>query len=162
LYTRRPEMLRAAFSLIPEYLRTAEDPRAMNYMEYGIPLGSRFRSLKLWFILRHYGREKLAEMIREHIGCAQELAKQVEADPHFELAAPQMLSLVCLRYRGSDEENRGILDRVNATGEVFLSHAQLNGRYVIRVAIGNMGTTRDHVQRAWELIREEANANKNG
>ena len=154
LYTRRPEVLRAAFSLIPEYLRTAEDPRALNYMEYGIPLGRRFRALKLWFILRHYGHRKLAEMIREQIGWAQELARQVEADPHFELAAPQQFSLVCLRYKGTDEENRAILDRVNATGEVFLSHASLNGRYVIRVAIGNMGTARHHVQRAWELIRE--------
>lgn len=123
-------------------------------MEYGIPLGRRFRALKLWFILRYYGHEKLAEMIREQISWAEELARQVEADPHFELAAPQMLSLVCLRYKGTDEENRAILDRVNASGEIFLSHAQLNGRYVIRVAIGNMGTTRGHVQRAWELIRE--------
>ena len=156
LYTRRPDMLRAVFSLVPEYLRTAEDPRALNYMEYGIPLGRRFRALKLWFILRYYGHEKIAAMIRNHICWAQELARQVEADPDFELAAPQMLSLVCLRYKGSDEENRAILDRVNATGEVFLSHAQLNGRYVIRLAIGNMGTTRAHVQRAWELIKQSA------
>jgi aromatic-L-amino-acid decarboxylase len=153
LYTRRPEVLRAAFSLVPDYLRTAEDPRALNYMEYGIPLGRRFRALKFWFILRNYGRQKLAEMIREQISWAGELARQVEADPCFELAAPQMLSLVCLRYKGTDEENRAILDRVNATGEVFLSHASLNGRYVIRVAIGNMGTARAHVQRAWQLIR---------
>lgn len=154
LYTRRPEVLRAAFSLIPEYLRTEEDPRALNYMEYGIPLGRRFRSLKLWFILRYYGREKLAGMICEQILWAEELARQVEADPHFELAAPQMFSLVCLRYKGSDEENQLILDHVNATGEIFLSHASLNGRFVVRVAIGNMGTTRAHVQRAWQLIRQ--------
>jgi aromatic-L-amino-acid decarboxylase len=153
LYTRRPEALRAAFSLIPEYLRTAEDPRALNYMEYGIPLGRRFRALKLWFILRYYGHEKLAQTIREQISWAEGLGRQVEADPGFELAAPQMFSVVCLRYRGSDEENRAILDRVNASGEIFLSHAALKGRYVIRVAIGNMNTTRAHVQRAWELIR---------
>lgn len=153
LYTRRPEVLRAAFSLIPDYLRTTENPRALNYMEYGIPLGRRFRSLKLWFILRYYGHQKLAQMIREQISWAEELGRQVEADPCFELAAPQMLSLVCLRYKGTDEENRAILDRVNETGEIFLSHASLNGRYVIRIAIGNMGTTREYVQRAWELIR---------
>jgi aromatic-L-amino-acid decarboxylase len=153
LYTRRPEVLRAAFSLIPEYLRTAEDPRALNYMEYGIPLGRRFRALKFWFILRYYGREKIAEIIRNHVAWAGELARQVEADPRFELAAPQMLSLVCLRYKGTDEENRSILDRVNASGEIFLSHASLNGQYAIRVAVGNMGSTRAHVQRAWELIR---------
>jgi len=156
LYTRRPEVLRAAFSLIPEYLRTAENPRALNYMEYGIPLGRRFRALKLWFILRTYGRQKLTEMIREQISWAAELSKQVEADPNFELAAPQMLSVVCLRYKGTDEENRAILDRVNATGEIFLSHASLHGRYVIRVAIGNLGTTRATVQRAWELIQQSA------
>jgi aromatic-L-amino-acid decarboxylase len=153
LYTRRPEVLRAAFSLIPEYLRTAEDPRALNYMEYGIPLGRRFRALKLWFILRSYGHRAMADIIRNHIAWATELAKQVEGDPRFELAAPQMLSLVCLRYKGTDEQNRAILDQVNAGGEIFLSHASLNGRYAIRVAIGNMQTTRDHVQRAWELIR---------
>lgn len=153
LFTRRPEVFRAAFSLIPEYLRTAEDPRALNYMEYGVPLGRRFRALKFWFILRYYGHQKLAEMIRAQICWAAELARQVEADPRFELAAPQMLSLVCLRYKGTDQENRAILDRVNATGEIFLSHASINGRYAIRVALGNMGTTRAHVQRAWELIR---------
>jgi aromatic-L-amino-acid decarboxylase len=156
IYTRRPEVFRAAFSLVPEYLRTAEHPRALNFMDYGVPLGRRFRSLKLWFILRSYGRERIAEFIRSQVALARELAAQVEADPHFELAAPQMLSLVCLRYKGSDEENEAILDKVNATGEVFLSHAGLNGRYVIRVAIGNLGTTRKHVQRAWELIREAA------
>jgi aromatic-L-amino-acid decarboxylase len=156
LYTRRPEVLRAAFSLIPEYLRTAENPRALNYMEYGIPLGRRFRALKLWFILRYYGHERIAAMIREHTRWAEELGRQVQADPQFELAAPQMFSLVCLRYKGTDEENRAILDAVNATGEIFLSHAQLNGRYVLRVAVGNMGTTRAHVQRAWELIRSFA------
>jgi aromatic-L-amino-acid decarboxylase len=156
LFTRRPEVLRSAFSLIPEYLRTAENPRALNYMEYGIPLGRRFRALKLWFILRYYGREKIAAMIRDQIAWAQELGRQVESDPNFELAAPQKFSLVCLRYKGTDDENRAILDKVNSSGEIFLSHAALNGRYVIRVAIGNMGTTRAHVQRAWELIRNAA------
>jgi aromatic-L-amino-acid decarboxylase len=155
-YTRRPEVFRAAFSLVPEYLRTAEDPRALNYMEYGVPLGRRFRSLKLWFILRTYGREKLAEFIRDQITWAQELAKQIENHPNFEIAAPQAFSLICLRYKGSDDENRAILDRVNSTGEIFLSHAALNGRYVIRIAIGNLGTQRCHVQRAWELIRQAA------
>ena len=155
-YTRRPEVFRAAFSLVPEYLRTAEDPRALNYMEYGVPLGRRFRSLKLWFILRTYGRERLAAFIRDQIAWAQELAKQIEEHPNFEIAAPQAFSLICLRYKGSDDENRAILDRVNSTGEIFLSHAALNGRYVIRIAIGNLGTGRRHVQRAWELIRHAA------
>ena len=125
-------------------------------MEYGVPLGRRFRSLKLWFILRTYGRERLAAFIRDQIAWAQELAKQIEEHPNFEIAAPQAFSLICLRYKGSDDENRAILDRVNSTGEIFLSHAALNGRYVIRIAIGNLGTGRRHVQRAWELIRHAA------
>jgi len=156
LYTRRPEVLREAFSLIPEYLRTAENPRALNYMEYGIPLGRRFRALKLWFILRSFGHARIAEMIREHIVWARELAQWVEADPKFELAAPQEFSLVCLRFKGTDQENQAILDAVNASGEIFVSHAVLQGKYAIRVAIGNMGTTRARVARAWELIQGAA------
>jgi aromatic-L-amino-acid decarboxylase len=153
LYTRRPDILRRAFSLVPEYLRTADDPRALNYMDYGVPLGRRFRALKLWFVLRYYGREGLAEMIRRQIGWAQELASQIDADPDFERTAPTPFSTVCFRYRGTDDQNRNLLERVNASGEVFLSHTVLRGNYSLRLAIGNMGTTRNHVQRAWELVR---------
>ena len=156
LYTRRPEILRRAFSLVPEYLRTAEDSRAVNFMDYGVPLGHRFRALKLWFVLRYYGREGIAQMIRNHIAWAQELAEQVDADARFERAAPTPLSTVCFRLKKSDEENQGLLDRVNATGEVFLSHTVLKGQYTLRLAIGNIGTTRAHVQRAWELVRANA------
>jgi len=153
LYTRRPEILRRAFSLVPEYLRTAEDPRAVNYMDYGVPLGHRFRALKLWFVLRYYGREGIAQMIRNQIGWAQEFARQVDADDRFERTAPAPFSTVCFRLKGTDEENQALLDRVNATGEVFLSHTVLHGGYTLRLAIGNMGTTRAHVQRAWELVK---------
>ena len=153
LYTRRPEIFRRAFSLVPEFLRTADDPRAVNYMDYGVPLGHRFRALKLWFVLRYYGREGIAKIIRNHIGWAQELAGQIDADPRFERVAPTPFSTVCFRHKGSDDANRAILDRVNASGEVFLSHTVLRGRYCLRLAIGNMGTTRDHVQRAWELVK---------
>lgn len=156
LYTRRPEILRRAFSLVPEYLRTADDPRAVNYMDYGVPLGRRFRALKLWFVLRYYGREGIAGMIRNHVGWAQELARQVDADERFERIAPTPFSTVCLRLKGSDRENQRLLERVNASGEVFLSHTVLNGRYCLRLAIGNIGTSRDHVQRAWALIKEHA------
>ena len=152
LYTRRPDVLRQAFSLVPEYLRSRENPRAVNLMEYGIPLGRRFRALKLWFILRYYGRDGLAAMIRAQVGWMAELAAQVEAHPDFELCAPAPLSVVCLRHRSDDETNRHILESINAGGEIFLSHTMLAGRYVIRVAIGNQNTTRDHVQRAWQLI----------
>jgi aromatic-L-amino-acid decarboxylase len=156
LYTRRPETLRRAFSLVPEYLRTAEDSRAVNFMDYGVPLGHRFRALKLWFVLRYYGREGITQVIRNHITWAQELAQQVDADARFERTAPTPFSTVCFRLNRSDEENQALLDRVNATGEVFLSHTVLNGRYTLRLAIGNIGTTRAHVQRAWELAKSFA------
>jgi aromatic-L-amino-acid decarboxylase len=151
-YTRRPEILRRAFSLVPEYLRTAEDSRAVNYMDYGIPLGRRFRALKLWFVMRYYGREKLAEIIRSQIAWARELAAAVDVDPRFERAAPSPFSVVCFRYKGTDEDNRRLLDRVNASGEFFLSHTVLHGKFTLHLAIGNLGTTRDHVMRAWEII----------
>jgi len=152
-YTRRPDILRRAFSLVPEYLRTAEDSRAVNYMDYGVPLGRRFRALKLWFVMRYFGREKLAEMIRSQIAWAHELADAVDADPCFERAAPAPFSVVCFRYKGTDDENRRLLDTVNATGEFFFSHTVLHGKFTLRLAIGNMGTTREHVMRAWEMIR---------
>lgn len=155
-YTRRPDILRRAFSLVPEYLRTADDPRAVNYMDYGVPLGRRFRALKLWFVLRYYGREGIARIIRDQIGWAHELAAQIDADSRFERTAPCPFSTVCFRRKGSDEQNRAILERVNASGEVFLSHTVLNGKYSLHLAIGNMGTTRRHVQRAWELVKESA------
>jgi aromatic-L-amino-acid decarboxylase len=153
-YTRHPDVLRRAFSLVPEYLRTADDPRAVNLMDYGVPLGRRFRALKLWFIMRSFGREGLAEILREHVRLAQELAKQVDADPRFERTAPSPFSVVCFRYKGTDEENRQIQEKVNATGEIFISGTVLNDRFSLRIAIGNRATTREHVQRAWELIRE--------
>jgi aromatic-L-amino-acid decarboxylase len=153
LYTRKPEIFKRAFSLVPEFLRTAEDSRAVNLMDYGVPLGRRFRALKLWFVMRYYGREGLAARIRDHVAWAQELAGTIAADGRFELCAPVPLSLVCFRRKGSDEANRELLEQVNASGEVLLSHTALNGRFVLRLAIGNHNTTRRHVQRAWEIIQ---------
>jgi aromatic-L-amino-acid decarboxylase len=155
LYTRRPEILRRAFSLSREYLQTGDDPRAVNLMDYGIPLGRRFRALKLWFVMRSFGREGLSKVLRGHIAIAQELAKAVDADSRFERAAPTLFSVVCFRYKGSDEENRRILERVNASGEAFLSGTVLNGRFTLRVAVGNIATSKRHVERVWELIRRE-------
>ena len=155
-YTRKPEILRRAFCLSREYLQTGDDPRAVNLMDYGIPLGRRFRALKLWFVLRSYGREGLSNVLRRHIEIAQELARAVDADPRFERAAPSPFSVVCFRFKGTDGENRRILERINATGEVFLSGTVLNGRFTLRLAVGNLGTTREHVQRTWELIRRGA------
>ena len=155
-YTSRPEALRRAFSLVPYILRTEENPRAVNLMEYGVPLGRRFRALKLWFVMRSYGREGVAAMIRKHVGLAQELAKKIDDHPGFERTAPTPFSTVCFRYRGTDEQNRRILERVNASGEVFLSQTVLHDKVSLRVAIGNLGTGREHVERAWELVRKEA------
>jgi len=155
-YTRRPDILRRAFSLTPEYLRTAEDPRAVNLMDYGVPLGRRFRALKLWFVLRRLGRQGVMEALRAHIRWAQELASWVDADARFERAAPVPFSVVCFRLRASDEQNRQLLQRVNAGGRFFLSHTELKGRYVLRLAIGNLSTSREDVWEAWKLIQRTA------
>jgi aromatic-L-amino-acid decarboxylase len=151
LWTARPEEFREAFSLIPEYLRTPEDAYALS--EYGPALGRRFRSLKLWAVLRCFGAEGLRAIQREHIRLAQLFADWVDADPDWELVAPQRFSLVVFRRNGSDDQNEAVLERANASGEMFLSHTKLNGRYVLRLAIGNAHTTEDDVRRAWEVLR---------
>jgi aromatic-L-amino-acid/L-tryptophan decarboxylase len=153
-FTRRPEVLRRAFTLVPEYLRTNEDGRVVNLMDYGVQLGRRFRSLKLWFVMRHYGRTGIQKILRSHIAWAQELAQAIRADARFEVVAPIPMSVVCFRVCGSDDRNRRLLDRVNASGKTFLSHTSLHGRFVIRMAIGNIGTTRDDVQEIWRLVSE--------
>jgi aromatic-L-amino-acid decarboxylase len=150
LWTSRPEQFREAFSLVPEYLRTPEDAFALS--EYGPALGRRFRSLKLWAVLRCFGAEGLRAIQREHIRLAKLFAGWVEADPAWELVAPQRFSLVVFRRNGSDEENEAIVERANASGEIFLSHTKLDGRYVLRLAIGNARTTEDDVRRAWEVL----------
>ncbi len=153
-FTRKPDTLRRAFSLIPEYLRTEEHPRVVNLMDYGVPLGRRFRALKLWFIMRSYGREGIAEVMRSHVSLAQIIKRAVDEDPRFERVAPAPFSVVCFRYKGTDDENRRILKCVNSTGEMFISGTELKGRYTLRLAIGNLATRREHVERAWELIRK--------
>jgi len=155
-YTRDPEILRRAFSLVPEYVKTADDPRAINYMEYGVQLGRRFRALKLWFVMRHYGREGACAIIRSHIEYAQKLAGLIRAHPDFEVAAPTPFSLVCFRYRGSDDDNRALLESINATGKAFLSHTVLNGRFVLRLAIGNIETRWEDVEDVWSLVKQSA------
>jgi aromatic-L-amino-acid/L-tryptophan decarboxylase len=154
LWTSRPEDFRQAFSFVPEYLRTPEDAYALS--EYGPALGRRFRSLKLWAVLRCYGREGLQRILREHIRLADLFAGWVEADPDWELVAPQRFSLVVFRFDGSDDRNEALLERVNASGELFISHTRLHGRYVLRLAIGNARTTEDDVRRAWDVLRREA------
>lgn len=156
-YCRRPDALRAAYSLVPPYLASKDDPRAVNLMDYRIPLGSRFRALKLWFVMRSFGHEKVCEIVRDHIGWARELEAAVRAEPRFEVSAPVPMSLVCFRMKDrSDEENKALMERVNESGEAFLSGNQLDGRFVMRLAIGNLGTTREDVFRSWAAVLAQA------
>ena len=150
LWTSRPDEFRQAFSLVPEYLRTPEDVYALS--EYGPALGRRFRSLKLWAVLRCYGAEGLRRIQREHMRLARLFAEWVDIDPDWELVVPVRFSLVVFRRNGSDDENERILERANRSGEIFLSHTKLNGRYVMRLAIGNAHTTESDVRRAWEVL----------
>ena len=156
LWTRRPDAFRDAFSLVPEYLRVAEEVASLS--EYTQVLGRRFRALKLWTVLRCYGRSGLQERIREHVRLAALFEELVRAEEGWEIVAPRPFSVVCFRRVGSDELNEQILERVNATGEVFISHTRLGGRYVLRLAIGNFRTTEDDVRLAWDVLRREATA----
>jgi aromatic-L-amino-acid/L-tryptophan decarboxylase len=153
LWTSRPADFRAAFSLVPEFLRTPDAEDALSLSEYGPALGRRFRSLKLWAVLRCFGREGLQRVIREHVRLAGVFAELVEAEPGWELAAPVRFSLVCFRKQAGDAENEAILERANASGELFMSHTRLDGRYVLRLAIGSERTTEADVRRAWDVIR---------
>jgi aromatic-L-amino-acid decarboxylase len=163
LLLRRPEILKRAFSLVPEYLVTREQDEVVNYMDYGVQLGRRFRALKLWMMIRAFGVEHLAQRLREHCAYARTFASWVESDPNWTLMSPVPFSLVCFRYapRGmSDVEcdlrNETIMHAVNAGGDVFLSHTKLNGRFTLRLAIGNLRTEQKHVELAWERLRAAA------
>jgi aromatic-L-amino-acid decarboxylase len=164
-YCRRMDVLRQAFSLVPEYLRTAESAR--NLMDTGIQLGRRFRALKLWMVLRHFGAEELRAQYAEHMRLARVFADRVDRDEDFERLAPVPFSVVCFRARPRaialadrdlDAFNERVLEAVNATGEVFLSHTRVHGVFALRLAIGHLRTTERHVQRAWELLREHTAA----
>ena len=163
LYCRRPEMLRGAFSLTPDYLKTGEEGSARNLMDYGVALGRRFRALKLWFVLRYFGKKGVVDRIRGHIALAQMVRGWIDEAPDWEVTAPVPFSTVVFRYSPAevdstrhDELNQAILDRVNASGEVFLSHTVLHDRLCLRIAIGNLRTEADRIQRAWELLTEAA------
>ncbi len=158
LFIRRKDQLSDAIGLTPEYLRTQSDPRMLNYMDYSISLGRRFRALKLWMTLRYYGREGVAGTIRSHIGMADWLREQIEADPRFEVAAPVHLGLVCFRMKDSNEKNQQLMDTLNTSGFAFLSHTIQNGQYVLRFSVGNWMTTKEDVEETWERIRKVASA----
>jgi aromatic-L-amino-acid decarboxylase len=160
-YCRRMDVVRSAFSLVPEYLRTAEGDQVKNLMDTGVQLGRRFRALKLWMILRHFGAEGLRRGLAGHIALAQTFAAWVDASPDFERMAPVPFSVVCFRARprgtpmtGADLDafNERLMASVNATGEVFISHTRIDGAIVLRLAIGNLRTTDTHVRRAWDLL----------
>lgn len=145
-------------TILPEYLRNqaTESGAVIDYRDWHVQLGRRFRALKLWFVIRHYGVEGLRHHIREHVALAQEFARWVEQSPDFELAAPAPLNLVCFRHTAGDELNRELLDRLNASGELYLTHTILDSRYTLRMSIGQTQTQARHVARAWELIQATA------
>ncbi len=162
LFLKRPEVLRRAFSLVPEFLVTREQDEVVNYMDYGVQLGRRFRALKLWMIIRAFGVEGLVARLRAHCELAQAFAGWVRETPGWEVVAPVDFSLVCLRFapkgkteQERDEINEAIMHAVNASGEAYLSHTRLNGRLVLRFAIGNIRTEEKHVRAAWKRLNDE-------
>jgi aromatic-L-amino-acid decarboxylase len=161
-FVREPAALVRAFEIHPEYLKTGVDSQVKNFRDWGVQLGRRFRALKLWFVVRTYGLSGLQAMVREHIRLAGLFKEWLEADQRFELLAPVDLSLVCFRLKGGREErsldalNAGLLDRVNASGRVFLTHTTLRGRFTLRLVVGQRTTQERHVREAWEIIAAAA------
>ncbi len=144
--------------MLPEYLRNqaTESGAVIDYRDWQIPLGRRFRALKLWFVIRHYGVEGLRYHVRRHVELAQEFARWVEASEDFELAAPAPLNLVCFRHGGGEATNRELLERLNRSGALYLTHTTLNGAYTLRFCVGQTHTEARHVANAWDLIRQTA------
>lgn len=162
LYCRNLDQLRKAFSLIPEYLKTAEKDTVKNGMDYGIQLGRRFRSLKFWFVIRYFGREKLVEMLREHCRLARLFASWVEASPNFEMLAPVPFALVCFRAAPNnvndlDALNEAMMNKINSGGEAYISHTKLNGKYAMRLSVGNIRVEQRHLEKDWTLLNDALN-----
>ncbi len=163
-FVKDKEALLHTFEITPEYLKTDVDKTVNNYRDWGIPLGRRFRALKLWFVIRSYGVESLKAMLREHIRIANQLADAIDAHRYFELAAPVTLNLVCFRLRPSKNTppdelnalNAELLKRINATGKVYLTHTKIGDNYTLRLVCGQTRVTEQHVQNAWRLIQETA------
>jgi aromatic-L-amino-acid decarboxylase len=162
-YCRRMDVVRSAFTLTPEYLRTTETGQVRNLMDTGIQLGRRFRALKLWMVLRCYGVQAIREHLARHIELAGKLAVWVDAEPEFERLAPVPFSVVCFRWAPAglsaetiERGNERLLGAVNETGEVFLSHTRVRGLFALRIAIGHINTREEHVRRAWDLVRAAA------
>jgi aromatic-L-amino-acid decarboxylase len=154
-WVRDRSTLLDALSILPEYLRNeaSASGAVVDYRDWQVPLGRRFRALKLWFVFRHYGIEGLRDHIRGHVACAEWLAERVQTHPALELAAPRTLSLVCLRHVDGDDRTRHMVEQVNRSGRAFVTHTVVDGRYVLRVAIGGTATTRSHVEELWDRLR---------
>jgi aromatic-L-amino-acid decarboxylase len=161
-YVADRKALIQTLSVLPEYLRNqaTESGAVIDYRDWQIPLGRRFRSLKLWFVIRHYGVEGLRYHIRQHVALAQQFADWVKKDDRFELAAPVPLNLVCFRHKGGDDVNQRLMERLNRSGDLYLTHTRLNDRLTLRLCIAQTNTTARHVERAWKRIREEAEQEK--
>jgi len=157
-YVADRKALIQTLSVLPEYLRNqaTESGAVIDYRDWHIPLGRRFRALKLWFVLRHYGIEGLQHHIREHVALAQEFAGWVRNDERFEVAAPVPLNLVCFRLKAGDAANQSLMERLNRSGNLYLTHTKLNDRFILRMSIGGTNTERRHVEKAWKRIQEEA------
>ncbi len=161
-YVQDEALLVRTFEIMPEYLKTPEDQRVKNYRDWGIPLGRRFRALKLWFVLRSFGLEGLQEKIRHHISLAQDLKKEIEAHKDFELLAPVPLNTICFRFHPNyisdekklDELNEKLLNQIQESGKLFLTHTKLNGKYTIRIVLGNTNLEKRHVDKAWNFIKD--------
>jgi aromatic-L-amino-acid/L-tryptophan decarboxylase len=157
-YVADRKALVQTLSVVPEYLRNkaSETGAVIDYRDWQIPLGRRFRALKLWFVIRHYGIEGLQYHIRQHVELAQQFAKWVKTDDRFELAAPVPLNLVCFRHKGGDGINQTLMERLNRSGDLYLTHTKLNDRLSLRLCVGQTNTTARHVEKAWKRIQEEA------
>jgi aromatic-L-amino-acid decarboxylase len=157
-WVRDRAALTGALSIVPEYLRNAatESGAVIDYRDWQIPLGRRFRALKLWFVLRHYGAEGLRHHVREHVALARELAAWIACDPRLVLSVDPPLNLVCFRHADGDERTQALLDALNATGEVYLTHTRLDGAFTIRVSVGATQTRREHVERLRVLVDDHA------
>ena len=159
LYCRDLDQLKEAFSLIPEYLKTSEKDTVKNGMDYGIQLGRRFRSLKFWFVIRYFGREKLVEMLREHCRLARLFASWVEASPDFEMMAPVPFALVCFRAAPKDAAdldvlNEAMMNKINSEGEAYISHTKLHGKFAMRLSVGNIRVDQSHLEKDWVLLND--------
>jgi aromatic-L-amino-acid decarboxylase len=165
-FCQHPEVLTSTFSIMPEYLKTDLDRQVTNFRDWGIQLGRRFRALKLWFVLRFYGVEELRKKLREHLKLTQEFAEWIEQSPDFELLAPVPLNTVCFQFNPSERSqeslpmgelerlNKSILDEVNHSGKIFMTHTKLGANFSLRLCVGQTQTRREHVVEAWEAIQQ--------